>query len=162
GTINDVNYQGSAMDTLAVAKANATVMLGNLMQTYDGTPRIVSAGTTPPGLTVDVTYDGSATAPINAGSYPIIGTINDVNYQGSAMDTLVVAKATATVTLEDLTQTYDGTPKSISVTTTPPGLTVDVTYDGSATAPTDAGSYAVVGTVNDVNYEGSKSDTFVI
>ena len=35
----------------------------NLLQGYDGTPRIVTATTVPAGLTVDITYDGSATAP---------------------------------------------------------------------------------------------------
>ncbi|MGD9875039.1 MAG: MBG domain-containing protein, partial [Kiritimatiellia bacterium] len=66
------------------------------------------------------------------------------------------------VTLGSLTQTYDGTPKSATATTVPVGLTVDLTYNGSGTAPTEAGSYAVTGTVNDVNYAGSATDTLVI
>jgi len=38
----------------------------------------------------------------NAGSYTVIGTINDANYQGSATNTLVIAQAGATVTLGNL------------------------------------------------------------
>ena len=46
----------------------ATVTLGNLSQTYDGTPRLVSYTTDPTGLTANITYNGSTTAPTNAGS----------------------------------------------------------------------------------------------
>ena len=41
-------------------------------------------------------------APTNAGSYVVTGTVKDVNYAGAAVATLVVAQATATVTLGDL------------------------------------------------------------
>jgi hypothetical protein len=68
-----------------------------------------------------------------------------------------------------LTTIYDGTPKSVTVTTEPAStqenpLTVDVTYDGSPVAPTQAGSYAVVATVrpNNWNYHGSATSTLVI
>ena len=59
--------------------------------------------------------------------------------------TLAVTQALATVTLGNLTQAYDGTAKSVSVTTAPPGLSVLVTYNGSANAPTNVGSYTVIG-----------------
>jgi MBG domain-containing protein len=48
------------------------------------------------------------------------------------------------------------------VTTAPPGLAVAVTYDGSATPPTSAGSYAVIATVVDPNYVGSATGTLTI
>ena len=57
---------------------------------------------------MNFTYNGSATAPTNAGSYTVIGTINDANYQGSATNTLVIGQATAAVTLGNLSQTYNG------------------------------------------------------
>lgn len=50
--------------------------------------------------------------------------------------------------LLDLRQIYDGTAKAASATTMPTGLTVQITYDGSATAPKAVGDCAVVGTVN--------------
>jgi hypothetical protein len=162
GTINDTTYQGSASGTLVIAKAAATVTLGNLNQIYDGSPKPATATTNPAGLTVTFTYNGSGTAPTNAGSYAVVGTINDTNYQGSASGTLVIAKAVATVTLHSLGQTYDGTQQPATATTNPAGLTVTFTYDGSGTAPTNAGSYAVVGTINDTNYQGSASGTLVI
>jgi hypothetical protein len=61
-----------------------------------------------------------------------------------------------------LNQTYDGTAKSVSVTTTPSGLANTVTYNGSATVPTNAGSYTVVAIVTAANYAGGATNTLVI
>ena len=240
----DYNPASDVVRTFAVTKANASVALVGLSQTYDGTARTVSATTVPPGLTVDLTYDGGAQAPVAAGSYAISGTVNDARYQGSSTGTLVVAKAAqaiafaaipdqlatatvslsatgggsgspvtvvvtsgpgviagasltfttagqvsitasqagnanhqaapdvihtfavtktnATITLVGLSQTYDGTARAVSATTVPPGLTVDLTYDGGAQAPVDAGSYAISGTVNDARYQGSSTGTLVV
>jgi hypothetical protein len=162
GTISDTNYQGSATNTLVISKGAATVTLGSLSQTYNGAARSATATTTPTNLMVNLTYNGLANAPTNAGSYTVIGTISDANYQGSATNTLVISKAAGTVTLGSLSQTYDGTARSATATTTPVGLTVDFTYNGSANAPTNAGSYTVIGTINDANYQGSATDTLVI
>ncbi len=314
--------------TLTVAKATATVSLASLSQVYTGSPRSVSATTTPAGLTVGVTYDGSATAPTAVGSYPVVATISDPNFTGTASGTLqitkadqtitfaalpslafgdapfqlaatsssglpvtyttsdasviavsgttatvagvgpvtitasqagdanynaatsvqrnttvgnarqtitfaalpaktfgdadftltatassaltvtftssnpsvatvsgnsvhivgagtttitasqagstnfsaaedvqrtlTVGKATATVTLGGLSATYNGSPANATATTNPAGLTVNFTYNGSATAPTNAGTYAVVGTISDANYQGSATGSLVI
>ena len=148
--------------TLTVTKASGSVTLGSLNQTYTGSAKPATATTTPTGLTVNFTYNGSANAPTNAGSYTVIGTINDVNYQGSATNTLVIAQASGSVTLGSLSQTYTGSAKPATATTTPTGLTVNFTYNGSANAPTNAGSYTVIGTINDVNYQGSATNTLVI
>ena len=111
---------------------------------------------------MNFTYNGSANAPTNAGSYTVIGTINDANYQGSATDTLVIGQASGAITLGSLNQTYNGTAKAATATTTPSGLAVTLTYNGSANAPTNAGSYTVIGTINDANYQGSATNTLVI
>src|SRR5205814_1485944 len=111
--------------------------------------------TAPPGLAVKVRYDGSATAPVNAGHYAVEAEIDDCGYSGSALGTLIVDAAPATVVLGGLGATYDGTPHAATVLTAPAGLAVQVTYDGAGTPPTNAGSYAVVATVVDGNYFGS-------
>jgi hypothetical protein len=162
GTINDPNYQGSATGTLVIAQASASITLGNLSQTYNGSAEPATATTTPSGLAVTFTYNGSTTAPTNAGSYTVVGTINDPNYQGSATGTLVIAQASGSITSGNLSQTYNASPRPVTATTTPSGLTVTFTYNGSTTAPTNAGSYTVVGTINDPNYQGSATNTLVI
>ena len=69
---------------------------------------------------------------------------------------------TATVQLSGLVSNYDGTAKSATVTTTPSGLAVAVTYNGSTTPPTSPGQYAVVATVTTPGYVGSANGTLVI
>ncbi len=92
------------------------------------------------------------------GPFTIIGTSGSLSGTAS----LTVTRATATITLSELSQSYDGNPKPITVTTTPPGLATSVTYDGSATAPADFGSYSVTASVTNPNYSGSSTGTLEI
>jgi len=73
-----------------------------------------------------------------------------------------IAKAGATINLTNLVQTYNGSPRAISYTTIPAALNVSITYNGDATAPTNAGSYAVIANINDVNYSGSSAGNLSI
>jgi len=110
------------------------------------------------------TFTSPATMP-NAGTanQSVTFTPDDPGLDPEVSEVSVtVEKATAPIYLLDLAQTYDGSPKSVTATTSPEGLIVEFTYNGSTTAPTAAGSYAVTGTVNDINYEGSSVGTLVI
>jgi hypothetical protein len=94
--------------------------------------RIATATTDPPGLSYQITYDDDPAAPTNVGTYAVVASITDPNYQGGDSGTLVVEKATATVLLADLTQTYDGSRRNRSPSPPrPKGWPADVTYDGS-------------------------------
>ncbi len=164
-TIADPNYTGSATATLTITtgvKQVATVTLGTLSATYDGTAHGTTATTNPAGLSTSLTYNGSATAPVAAGSYTVVATVNDASYTGTATGTLVIAKATATVTLGGLSAIFTGNPQPVTTTTSPTGLAVSVLYAGSSTVPTAVGSYAVVATITDPNYTGTGSGTLVI
>jgi hypothetical protein len=161
-TISDSNYQGTATGTLTIAKATASVTLNNLNQTYTGSPLSATATTNPAGLGANLTYNGSATPPTAPGTYNVVATIADSNYQGTATGTLTITKATASVTLNNLNQTYTGSPLSAAATTNPAGLGVNFTYNGSATAPTAAGTYTVVATINDADYQGTTTGSLVI
>jgi hypothetical protein len=152
----------SSVAALTVTKATGTITLGNLNRTYNGSAEAATASTTPSGLAVNLTYNGSANPPTNAGSYTVIGTINDANYQGSATNTLVINKASGAITFGGLNQTYTGTARAATAGTTPSGLAVNLTYNGSANAPINAGSYTVIGTINNANYQGSATNSLVI
>jgi hypothetical protein len=76
--------------------------------------------------------------------------------------TLTVAKGPAAVAIAGTSFTYDGTPKSVTVSTAPIGLATTVTYAGAAAPPSAAGNYTVVATVDDANYAGSGSATLAI
>ncbi|MGH8042112.1 MAG: MBG domain-containing protein, partial [Rudaea sp.] len=164
--LTDANFGSIApagfMLTNEAAQATITLNSADLSATYDGNPHAVGATTSPSGLSYSVTYNGSATVPTNAGSYYVVATIVDPSYAGSTSGTLVIAKAPATVTLSNLSQTYDGNPKPVTVTTSPLGLSTTVTYNGSGTPPSAVGSYSVVATVTDPNYTGSASATLTI
>ena len=160
--ITDPNYTGSTTGTLVISPATATITLTDLAQTYDGNPKPASPTSDPAGLSVAITYNGDTTTPTNAGSYAVVANITDPNYTGSTTDTLVIAPATATVTLTGLTQTYDSSPKPVTATTDPESLSVAIIYEGDTTAPTDSGSYAVVANISDPNYTGSTTATLAI
>jgi rhamnogalacturonan endolyase len=64
--------------------------------------------------------------------------------------------------LSPLAQRYDGLAKTVTATTTPADLTVNITYDGVDTGAVYPGPHTVVGTIQDENYEGTYTDTLVI
>ncbi|ABQ24975.1 MBG domain-containing protein [Geotalea uraniireducens] len=143
----DGNYNAatSAAATLTVTRATATVTLGSLTATYDGTAKSASATTTPTGKTVTFTYDGSATAPASAGSYAVIGTISDSNYQGAATGTLVIATATAPTlkifALADGSITNTAT-LNISGSAAGANAIKSITINGVAVSPAADGSFS--------------------
>ena len=150
--------------------ANA-IVLTNLSVNYDGTPKSPTAITVPANRTVNFTYaDGAypstvnlrTTPPTAVGTYSAVGTISDPVWGGTAGATFVINKGNATVTISNVNRIFDGTPKPVTVTTVPAGLSHTVTYNGSTTAPSALGSYAVVATVTDPNWLGSDTDTLDI
>ena len=144
--------------TFAIAKGQATLALGNLSGSYTGSPVAASVTTTPTGLgTVSITYNGSASLPVNAGSYAVVATLTNDDYQAApATGTLVINKAQATITV-GTEFVYDGTPKNAKITTEPAGLTVvtvNYTLNGvPVTSPTNVGVYDVVAHLENQNFE---------
>lgn len=160
----DPIYGGSASGTLIIALNEATILLDNLHWVYDGNRKEPTVTTTPPGLPVTLTYNGLADPPTNAGTYAISAEIFDPQfiYAGLTNGVFTVAKANASVLLSGLAWVYDGTRKSALATTTPPGLAVSLTYDGQTQAPYAAGSYTVIASITDPNYQGSATQTLTI
>lgn len=171
------NYSGGGAiaNTLTVTRAPLTITAGNLSRVYGADNPVLTftyAGfvnndtvdrLTPPALIPPV---ASTTAQPNdpAGTYPIKLTGGSAaNYAITLVDgTLTVTKAAASITLGGRAQTYDGNPKTVTITTMPANLAVTVDYDAGAAAPAAAGAHAVVVTINDQNYQGSVTDTLVI
>jgi len=108
------------------------LVLTNLSQTYDGTAKSVSATTTPAGLTNAVTYNGSASAPTNAGSYTVIGTVSSSDYTGGATNTLVISRALQTIAFAPFSDVVFGDAPLTLNATASTGLAV--TYGSSAPA----------------------------
>ena len=75
-----------------------------------------------------------------------------------AVQEVVITKASATVTLDNLNQPYTGSQSLPTATTNPAGLSL--TWAGAPQI--NAGSYPVTATVDNANYQGSASGTFII
>ncbi len=158
----DDNYEGLALATLGIEKAEASISLLELSQIYDGNPKPISGTTSPAGLTLLFAYEGLPDAPVNAGSYSVQATVVDSNYMGSSVGILVIDPGQAQLLFTDLIQEYDGNPKEVTVISTPSVLIVEVTYNGSTDLPVNAGDYNVDAIVFDNNYMGSGIATLVI
>jgi streptogramin lyase len=171
------NYQNATGTvTDVISKASATIKVTPYDVSYDGNAHTATGTATGAGGVVlsdgDVVLTG--TSHTNPGIYASDAwSFSDPsgNYQiasGTVSDT--INEGTGQVTLGGLAQTYTGSPLAATATTTPPGLTVNLTYTGtggtvysqSATAPTLAGSYTVAGTISSTDYTGASSGTLVI
>ncbi len=106
------------------------------------------------GDTYNVVKEASWTPPATPGTYVItagtkaMGAVGAGNPIVTTTLNYTVTNATITIDPASLAATYNGTPKAVTVLA-PVGLTVNVTYNGSITPPTNAGSYNVVATASD-------------
>ncbi len=164
----DANYNSgtAAPATITINKAASTVSVTGNTCTYSGSGCAGSGSATgvlagPDALTpVTLSYSGSGygpgpTAPVNAGTYSVTATFaGNANYNGgtSAPATITINPASATVQVTSLTVAFDGSPKPVTVTTLPAGISTSVTYNGSATVPSAIAAYNVVATITDPNY----------
>lgn len=84
------------------------------------------------------------------------GSYSGMNHYGVTVIELQSATPTVSATISNNNYTYDGTTKSVTVTTTPLGLANTVTYFDQAanpvTNPTNAGTYNVVVTMTQAGY----------
>jgi N-acetylneuraminic acid mutarotase len=84
--------------------------------------------------------------------------------------TITIDKQTVSILLEGLTRTVDGKAKPVTITPAIGGLTLLVTYEGQGTtvygpspeAPVQVGTYLVIVTIDDVDYQGRASATLII
>ena len=145
-----------AGDTVA-GKTNATVTLSNLTQTYTGAPLSPTATTSQP--VASVTFTGAPQ--VNVGSYPVLATIVDATYQGSATGTFVITPAPSTTVVNcPASVTYSGFPQTpCTATVTGAGglnQSVPVMYSHNTNAGTATAAASYPG---DGNHQGSSAST---
>ena len=164
---------GSATATLnlTVTLASQTITFNPLADLAFGASAFALTATASSGLSVGYSVTGPAS--LNGSTLSITG-VGDVavtasqpgnsNFSAAAnvIQSFTVAPASAKIALSGLSATYDGTAKVVTAATTPAGLALTLTYGGASTAPTNAGSYAVVATITDPDFAGTSSATLVI
>ena len=172
GTIVEANWEGATNGTLVVAPADQAIdfpVLGDQWITNS----VGLSASADSGLAVEFSVasgpaqlaDGTNLTFTGTGQVAVVAfQTGDSNWNPAPPVTNVFAvfKLPAAVFLHDLAQTYDGTARTVSATTEPAGLAVEITYDGQGAAPTNAGSYAVAGTIVEANWEGATNGTLVV
>jgi len=128
--------------SLTVAPESGSMVFGQTLQFQAGvmdqfgdpiTPRPEISWSANGGGSIDA--GGFFTATAAGGPYTI--TAQSGTLSGNA--SITITPAPASITLGNLTQTYDGSPKAVSVVTDPPDLAYTVIYDTTETAPTEVG-----------------------
>ncbi|MDB5350298.1 MAG: dystroglycan-type cadherin-like domain repeat protein, partial [Planctomycetota bacterium] len=176
----------AASDTstrLTVGKAHLTVIPADQAKTYDGAALTGFASTfsgfvngetfLSSGITGQPGFGGPAVGAVNVGSYDAsinsVAALSAANYDFSASAVtahllITIASAAVTVDPSSLSQTYDGSIKTVKATTTPAGLALKsvFTQNGVAATPAQAGTYLVTETINDPNYQGTQTATLTI
>jgi MBG domain-containing protein len=153
--------------TFVIGKADLTVVTDDQTRKYGEANPTLTGSVDGLQYSDNITASRSTTAIQNSdvGNYPIAATLSDPgsklgNYNVTNNGgTLSVTKATATISLSNLNgHTYDGTAKAATATTIPASLNgVSITYGGQPAAPKDAGSYAVVASLSNPNYEADNA-----
>lgn len=110
---------------------------------------------------INSSYNLGSVTTSDAGNYQVIVS----NSEGSILSDSVsvsIDRAPADLSFENLFQSHNGEPRSVSVITAPSGLDVVITYEGLTGPPTAPGGYSVTAVIDDEDYEGSVSGQLTI
>jgi hypothetical protein len=165
-TVDGITVPTRAFNTTATALLstgayNFTGIVSGDAVTLDDSVYMATFATSGAGTMKVVTISGLALAGDDAQNY----ALTQPTLQGD------IVKAAATIAFASTrSATYDGTPRPLATSTTPAALSVIPSYTGtgsssygpSASAPTNAGTYSLSATVNDVNYFGSNTSAWTI
>ncbi|MEK9131755.1 MAG: MBG domain-containing protein [Patescibacteria group bacterium] len=188
-TISDATRQGQATGNFQITKADQTITFASIDSKRVGDLFDLVA-TSNSGLPVAFTVSGPATLGTNGRTLTVtgVGTVEVVarqegnaNYNPTPATppvsrSFLTTPAATSISFDtaSLTQTYDGTAKSV-IASTPSGKNISKTYrqisswlglfdsvSNFTTAPINAGRYEVTATINDSDYTGAGSATLTI
>ena len=173
-TTNYSSLSAASAGNFVINKATPTLSVTNSPVTYNATPQAATVTGSVAGTVNNIKYGGSATAPTNAGTYAITAdftptdTTNYNNLSAASAGNFVINKATPTLSVTNSPVTYNATPQAATVTGSVAGTVNNIKYGGSATAPTNAGTYAITAdftptdTTNYNNLSAASAGNFVI
>ncbi len=148
GTFTATNYTITyAKGTLTVGSGTPTVSVDNSPQSYSGSPIAATVTCSSGGAVSNLKYDGSLTAPTNAGTYAVTADCaangNYAAATGLSAGDFTISTIAPTVSVGNSPQSYTGSPLAATVTCSSGGTASNLKYDGSSSVPTNAGTYAV-------------------
>jgi hypothetical protein len=161
GTCTVTASQGGDVTTAPATNVVRVITINKVAQDLSVTPvtgasygdlPVTIAASSSSGLDVTIAASGACALTDDQLSFVAAGTCtldltqagDDLYEATSSTATFTVAKGSAALHVTDFAQDYTGAPRPVAVTTSPADLPgVAVTYDGSATAPSEAGTYAV-------------------
>lgn len=157
----DEYYYNNTFTVVVNRQVNITVDDANV--TYNGKAQGIKV-TTDCTVNYDVVYtlDGEiipAENVVDAGTYNYTVTINQQYYFGSVSGTFTIDVKEVSISLQDLSYTYDATEKQATVIC---DYDYSITYNGNVDLPKNAGNYTVNAQVTAKNYVGSVSGTLSI
>jgi len=93
------NFYGTSSKQVGIAVEKATASI-NIRSDYyyTGDPITAVVSVVPEWAAYTVTYNGSAQKPINAGTYTVVVTVDDLDYTGTKTQTIVVVDARPIIT----------------------------------------------------------------
>ena len=177
---DDLGNMCVARFALVVKAKDAPLALEGQTFVYNATAQAPELSGVPEGCEGDVklTYVGagdthysSDQAPVDAGTYRAVATLDANGYVGKASCDFVIEKAPVDISIETSDVTYDGARHGAAVAVADLDASAySVTYrgvDGTSYGPTalepcDSGRYRITVKATDPNYQGKKSAEFSI
>jgi hypothetical protein len=183
-----LNVGSNTVDVRVTAQDSLTQKIYTVTVTRAKAPQTINFASIPDKLTTDVlnltaTGGGSGnpvTFTLTAGPASLIdnvltfttsGTvtittsqIGNANYLDApnVVRTFTVSKATAPIAFSQTVQLSNGTPRPVTVSTTPLGLSAVLSYAGVPSAPVLPGAYNVIATIQDLIYQGTASTSLTV
>lgn len=140
-----------------------TISASNIIQQYNSLPLFPTITTSPiAGQPTSTLFNGVGAAPVNAGSYNAHTANTSPNWIATPIDYIfTVTPKPGTITVTNLLQAYDGTQKSVSVSTSDPFPT-ETRYDGSLTPSISAGNHTVITRNLSTNYSVTPDTSILV
>jgi hypothetical protein len=148
-TTNFNTLAAASAGNFVINKATPTLSVTNSPVTYNATAQAAAITGSVAGTVGNVKYNGSAVVPANANTYAITAdftptdTTNFSTLTAASAGNFIINKATPTLSVTNSPVTYNAAPQSATVTGSVPGSVATVRYNGSATVPISAATYAI-------------------
>ena len=148
-TTNYNSLTAASAGNFVISKATPTLSVTNSPVVYSAAPQTATVTGSVAGSVSNIKYNGSGTAPTAAGTYAITADFaptDSTDYNsltGASAGSFVINKATPTLSVTNSPVVYSAAPQTATVTGSVAGSVSNIKYNGSGTAPTAAGTYAI-------------------